>query len=284
MSRNSDLRDRLRRTDPVTAARATLGSLVLLNLVALWMVFNPPGGSVSSLSTDMAATQQQIAHKRTNVRKLRAIVDKVKLAREATEKFESEYFLARRTYTSTVVDELGRSAKAAGIREREKSFNVEAIEGADNLQLLTINANYEGNYADLVQFVSMVDRSGRLLILEALQAQPLSAGQGLGIQVKLNAIVREDGSVPPITSLKELQAAIPAVAAPVKPASAAPAPPPPATVAQPAATLPQAISRPRVTPPAYTSRSGDPIQTAPRTPPMRGPARRQRGGEEEVEK
>ena len=37
----------------------------------------------------------------------------------------------------------------------------------------------------------MVDRSDRLLILETLQAQPQAAGQGLGIQVKMNAILRE---------------------------------------------------------------------------------------------
>jgi Tfp pilus assembly protein PilO len=99
------------------------------------------------------------------------------------------------------VEELGRAAKSAGIREREKSFTVEAIEGTENLQLLTISANYEGNYADLVQFANQIDRSDRLLIIEALQAQPQQGGQGqsqgLAIQVKLSAILRDDGSVGP---------------------------------------------------------------------------------------
>jgi Tfp pilus assembly protein PilO len=279
MPRNSDVREKLRRMGPVGAARAALGTLVVLNLAATWMVYNPPGGSVSSLSADMTATQQQIARKRAAVAKLHAIVDKVRTARAATEKFESQYFLTRRTYASTVVEELGRSAKAAGIREREKSYNVEAIEGTDNLELLTINANYEGNYADLVQFVSMVDRSDRLLVLESLQAQPQSAGQGLGIQVKLNAIVREDGSVATTLLPKPV-----AASEPVKTEAAAPAPPPVEVAPMPAPVAATPVARPpQMLPPGFTSRSADPMQGSPkRPPPVRGP--RRKAGSEEVEK
>jgi Tfp pilus assembly protein PilO len=143
----------------------------------------------------MAARRQDIAYQQIAVRNLKATLAKVEKAREATEEFERTYFLVKRTYASTLIEELGRAAKAAGIHEREKSFTAEAIEGADDLQLLTISASYEGNYSDLVQFVNHIDKSDRLIIIDALQAQPQQAGQGLGIQLKLNAILREDGSI-----------------------------------------------------------------------------------------
>ena len=195
MHRNSEWTVFGRKVDLRVAVRTVLGVLLALNLAAVWMVFHPPGGSVLSLSQDMLKRQQDISHQQAALKNLTATLAKVEKAHASIEQFEKTYFLVRRTYASTLIDELGRAAKTAGIREREKSYTVEPVEGADDLQRLIINASYEGNYADLVQFISLLDRSDRLLILEALQAQPLQAGQGLGIQLKLNAILREDGSV-----------------------------------------------------------------------------------------
>jgi type IV pilus assembly protein PilO len=60
--------------------------------------------------------------------------------------------------------------------------------------MLTITANYEGAYADLLHFVHEVDRSPRLLIIESLNAAPLQGGGQLSISMKLESFVREDGT------------------------------------------------------------------------------------------
>lgn len=198
MPRSFDLRQTLTRLaasarrDPRAPVRAGLGGLLAANLIAAWFAFNPLGGSLEQLGGQAIALQQQIQARQRSVQKLKVTLEKMQKARQAGDNFEKTYFLGRQTAYSTLVSELGRAAKSAGVHEREKSYNVEPIEGSGNLALLTINANYEGSYADLVQFVNQIDRGERLLIVDALQAQPVQGGTGLSIVLKLNAILRED--------------------------------------------------------------------------------------------
>jgi Tfp pilus assembly protein PilO len=63
--------------------------------------------------------------------------------------------------------------------------------------MLIVTANYEGSYADLVQFVNALDRSGRLLIVESLTATPQQSGGTLSVAMRLNAFVQDDGSGAP---------------------------------------------------------------------------------------
>jgi Tfp pilus assembly protein PilO len=166
--------------------------LLVANLIAAWFAFNPLGGSLERLGSQAIALRQQIQARQRSVQNLKATLEKMQKARQAGDSFEKTYFLGRQSAYSTLVSELGRAAKSAGVHEREKSYTVEPIEGSGNLALLTINANYEGSYADLVQFVNQIDRGERLLIVDALQAQPVQGGNGLSIVLKLNAILRED--------------------------------------------------------------------------------------------
>jgi len=180
------------RRDPRVPVRAVLGVLLAANLVAVWFVFHPLGGSVTDLAAQAVAIERQTQAKQREVKNLQSTLERVRKAREAGEKFEAAWFLGRRTAYSTLVSELGDAAKNAGVKEREKSYNVEPIEGSGDLSLLTVNANYEGSYSDLVHFVNQLDRSQRLLIIDALQAQPLQGTNSLSIALKLNAILRED--------------------------------------------------------------------------------------------
>ena len=58
--------------------------------------------------------------------------------------------------------------------------------------MLTINANYEGTYADLIQFVNAVDRSKRLLIIDQMAAQPQPQAGALVVNLRMNAFFREE--------------------------------------------------------------------------------------------
>ena len=60
--------------------------------------------------------------------------------------------------------------------------------------MMSISANYEGTYANLMRFVHEIDRSPRLLIIEALNAAPQQTGGTLNISMKIDTFVREDGS------------------------------------------------------------------------------------------
>jgi Tfp pilus assembly protein PilO len=190
-------RDNLMR-DPRLVARVVIGTLLAANLAAAWMVFRPVGGTAEELDAQVVSTRQQILRKQLGIARLRTLTGKMKQAKSEGENFMSAYFLNGRTKSSTILAELFKSAKEAGIKPKGDSFAFEPIEGSDTLSMLTINANFEGTYDNLLQFVNRLDKSPRFLILENLKAEPLQAAGNqqatnmLSVQIKLYAFVRED--------------------------------------------------------------------------------------------
>jgi hypothetical protein len=86
-------------------------------------------------------------------------------------------------------------SSAANLREGQRSYSREPIENTDDLDLLTINANYEGDYSSLMKFVNEIDISDQLLILDTLSATPLQQGAGiLNMQMRFLAVVKGDGT------------------------------------------------------------------------------------------
>ncbi len=193
------LRDQLLR-DPRLVARVVIGTLLAANLAAAWMVFRPVGGSAEELDAQVATMRQQIQQKQLSIARLTTLTGKMQKAKSAGDTFMSAYFLNGRTKSSTILAELYKSAKESGIKPKGDSFTFEPIEGSDTLSMLTINANFEGNYDNLLQFVNRLDKSPRFLILENLKAEPIvtagnQATNMLSVQIKLYAFVREDGTL-----------------------------------------------------------------------------------------
>lgn len=178
--------------DPKAAVRAVLGVLLLANLIAAWFVFQTPGGSLESLESDVLTAQRTLAARQAALEGAQRAVDLAAKANESGGQFLGTYFLARRTAYSTLLAELEEAAAKAGIKPRDRSYNYEPVEGSEDLGMLTINANYEGTYGDLIQFVNAIDRSKRLLIIDQLAAQPQQQAGGLVVNVKLNAFFREE--------------------------------------------------------------------------------------------
>lgn len=185
--------------DPRVAVRLVLGVLLLANLIAAYFVFRTPGGSAEELAQQAVTLQAEIGQRRTDLARMKANALKVAKAREAGDDFLQGHFLGRRNAYSTLVIELESAAKAAGVKAREQAFNFEPIEGSDTIGLLTVNAGYEGTYADLIEFVNRIDRAKKMLIImETLQAQPQQGSQTLLITMKMITFVREDGSDVPL--------------------------------------------------------------------------------------
>lgn len=183
--------------DRKTLVRGGLGVLTLANLAAAFFVYRTPGGTLEELESEIIATRRQVVEKQRGIDRLKKLVAHTELARQAGDSFLATYFLPRKHAYSLLEIDLTAAAKAAGIASRERSFNYEPIEGSDTLGLLTINAGFEGSYADLIEFVNEIDRSKRLLILEQLQAQPQQGNNMLQINVKMNAFFRFEGPQDP---------------------------------------------------------------------------------------
>ncbi|MCE5306726.1 MAG: hypothetical protein LLG20_03705 [Acidobacteriales bacterium] len=177
---------------PRTLMRGAIGVLLAANLAAAVFAFHPFGGSAEDLERQLAALQRDVQQKQAALNQKRAIAAKIEKARSEGDRFMTGAFVSRRAASSTMVSELVKSAKQVGMRPKEHSFVFEPVEGSDTLSMMTITGNYEGSYADLVQFVNLLDRSPRFLIIEFLQAAPQSTGGMLNVSMKLNTFVREN--------------------------------------------------------------------------------------------
>jgi Tfp pilus assembly protein PilO len=181
---------------PMRWWRIALLVFAVADIGVAWILFYPPGGSASELEQQLAALQAQTAAKRALLTSTRQHVAAVEQGRTEGEQFLNQYFLARRTAYSTLLSELVAAADEAKIKPKEHAYSTEPIEGSDDLSMMSISANYEGTYSNLMQFVHELDRSPRLLIIEGLNAAPQATGGTLNISMKIDTFVREDGSQP----------------------------------------------------------------------------------------
>jgi hypothetical protein len=191
--------------------KVVLGILAVANLAAFFLLVKPVGGSASDLEAQLGNLQLQIKRQQLSLRTSRDLVAKMEGARGEHDKFMQTYFMDRRTMSSTILSEIKDSAASAGLVAKEHSFGFEPVEGTENLGMMTITANYEGTYADLVKFVNLIDRSKRFLIIENIQAAPQQQGGKLVSRFKINAFVRETArgvtAAPPLEPLQAKPAA-----------------------------------------------------------------------------
>ena len=192
MGSGPGFRNQLR--DPKVVLRAILGMLLAANLIAAGFMLFPPGGSAEELEHQLASLQAQIQSRQVVLERTRQHAAEVEKGRTEGDQFLNEYFLPLRSHTSDLFTELEAAATQSKIKPREQALTLEPVEGSDTLSMLTISANYEGTYVDLLHFVHEIDRSPRLLIIESLNAAPIKDGGQLSISMKLESFVREDGA------------------------------------------------------------------------------------------
>lgn len=175
----------------------TIGIVLLLcNAVALFWCLDPPGGTRQQLSDEMLQVHNQIAATRANAARVKTVAAKVQLGYGQGKTFESKYFLPRRTAYQSVIAELQRMAQASGLQARDSVNTEEPIEGSDDLTLLNVTANFEGTYANLMQFLYEVDKSPMLLMLDSLGATPQQTSGRVTAALRFQTIIQDDAPVP----------------------------------------------------------------------------------------
>src|SRR5579875_1150020 len=120
-------------------------ALAVLNATALFLCIDPPGGSRKQLLAEQREIQQETAAARVKTLHLKAISDKVQLGGAESSRFETKYFLPKRTSYQDVIAEVQRMGAASGLQEREAAFTEEPIEGASDLSLLNAVAAFQGS-------------------------------------------------------------------------------------------------------------------------------------------
>jgi type IV pilus assembly protein PilO len=183
--------------DPRVLMRAVLGVLLGLNLIAFYFVMYPLGGSPQELDQQVAGLRQQGLQQRKNLERLRVLSTKVESARRQSLDFENNYFTDRQVVYSTIVGELTRAAEEAGIRVKDHALVNDDIEGSDTLSMITVTANYEGTFTDLLNYVNRIDRSPRFIILDSLGAAPQQNSNVLNVAMRMHVFVRNPQGPPP---------------------------------------------------------------------------------------
>lgn len=190
MPRNFNLRP----ANPRVWIRTGLGLLAAANLVALYFVIRPLGGSAEELAQQALEMHSEIRQQQSVLDRTKLLVGKIEKGRGQGEKFMANYFLPRRTAYSTIMAELNDLASQAKINSRDSAWALDAVDGSDTLDMMQISANFEGQYQDLIHFINLLDKSDRLLIIESLNATPQQSGGRLSVALKLDTFVQEDGS------------------------------------------------------------------------------------------
>ncbi|MDQ6705466.1 MAG: hypothetical protein M3Z85_05820 [Acidobacteriota bacterium] len=177
--------------DPKVAVRIALGALLAANLAAAAFAFHLFGTSAEEMARQLDDARAQVKIQQNRLSQARLLSGKVGKASSEGGAFVSNYMTSRRKTFSTILGELDKTAEAAGIKAKEKSIQLDPVEGSDSLSMMTISANFEGKYANLLKLVNLLDKSPRFLIIENLQAAPMPTGI-LNVNIKLDTFVRDD--------------------------------------------------------------------------------------------
>jgi hypothetical protein len=180
--------------NPRTLIRAGLGALAAANLVALYFVIRPIGGSAQELAQQALEMRSAIRQQQGVLDRTRLLAGKIESGRGQGDQFMGHFFLPRRTAYSTIMSELNDLAGQSKITPRDSAFALDGVDGSDTLDMMQITANFEGLYPDVIRFINLLDKSDRLLIIESLNATPQQSGGRLNVMLKLDSFVQEDGS------------------------------------------------------------------------------------------
>lgn len=180
-------------SDPRVAMRVLIGVLLTANLIAAAIAFKPFGGSADDMRAEQSALSRRLAELEARTVAGKRLADKVEAARRQGDDFLLKYVMDRRTFASTLGEELNRAAKEAGIRALPAQTQLDLVEGSDTLYMASITGGYEGSYGALKKFVELIDKSPRFLIIENMSlASPIQqAGQVVTVSLKLDAFVRQ---------------------------------------------------------------------------------------------
>lgn len=173
--------------------RIVLLVLLVMNAVALYFYFYPPGGSQRDLASQDEQIKNQIAALNMQGSRIKLMATRVESGSSQISDFEKSYFLPKRIAYGSVIEEIQRMAKASGLQERDAGFSEEPIEGTADLVLLNIKANYEGTYPNLMRFLYETDKSPMLLMLDSLTAAPEQKNGQISTDIRFQVVIQDDG-------------------------------------------------------------------------------------------
>lgn len=167
-----------------------LAAVALAELLFWFVAVRPLGDQEAQQQALLANLAQQVQQRQESVEMLRTAAGRIAGARDNGDQLLEDLTFERRTTFSELLTELGRAAKEAGVEVRETNYNSDTIDGNEQYGMVSISANFRGQYENLVKLLNLLDKSEEFLIIERLGAAPREEG-GLQITMRVDAFVRD---------------------------------------------------------------------------------------------
>jgi len=178
--------------EPRVLVRIVLGVLLAANLVAAGYAFNLFTPSPEVLNRSLVAAEASVRADQARLDRSRFLTSNIGRGKTESDTFLANYFTTRRNTYSTVISEITETAKTAGMKTQEWTIGLDPIEGSDDLSMMNISINFEGNFTQFVKFVNLLDRSPRFIVIESMQVAPQPKGDLLNTNLKVHVFVKED--------------------------------------------------------------------------------------------
>ena len=170
---------------------AALAVLLAFDVVFYLFAVRPLGAREEEQRILLRTLLQQQKQKTEELERLRVVVVKVEKARVEGDELINQLTLARNSTYSRLVAELDAAADEAGLESRERAYDPDPIEGAEEYGAITVTASFRGRYEQLVNLLHRLDHSEEFLIIGALGATPRSDTNDLQITMRIDTFVRD---------------------------------------------------------------------------------------------
>lgn len=147
-----------------------IGVFLVLLSIATYVFF------VSGLANGVDEKRAEIEDKTVKIAQMKKQVEDLKVAEEkwnvSTEVQRAEVLksIPVDLNQDQVIEDLVKIAKSNDIELNSVSFG-KGAEGKDGIGSLRINSSFEGNYADLVNFLEAIEQNGRLFKVNTINVQ-----------------------------------------------------------------------------------------------------------------
>lgn len=153
-----------------------LGVLLLADAALLYQQWRSGGGGPRAMQEQRDELRAQEKLLGADVRRVRAIRDRLPEVRRQCDEFFARQFLQSRGGYSTVVADLSEIAEKAGLEATSVTFKERALDKRGVTEV-AISATVEGSYSDLVKFINGIERSENFYLLDSLSLTSAAGGE-----------------------------------------------------------------------------------------------------------
>ena len=162
-----------------------IGALLVVDIAAAVLLFSPLVGSQRSRSEQMQTLWKTLQVKTREVEPLRGLDKKVVVAHDQIDDF---YKSRLPNEDSAIADALGKLAAETGVKIDGIKYKIEDSDPV-GLRPVTIDADFAGNYLQLVRLVNELERSKLFFLVDSVELGGAQAGL-VKLQMKLETYLK----------------------------------------------------------------------------------------------